>query len=107
MWCKPRVITIAVWMDDVLGNGKRVKDQKWWMDHEYGPDGRIILPEKGTNKRDISPGKPKPENQRTAIYPAEDLPPGDLKECFPVDRKEALRKGEEAARPENSPRNAP
>ncbi len=107
MWLKPLLIPIAVWLDDVLGNGKRVKGQKWWLDHEYGPDGRIILPEKGTNKRDISPGKPNPENQRTAIYPAEDLPPGDLKECFPVDRKEALRKGEEAARPENSPRNAP
>jgi reductive dehalogenase len=98
---KPLMIPIAVWLDDFLGNGKRVPGQKWWLDHEY-VDGRIVVP-KATNQRDISPDKPNPKVHKVAIYPAEDLPPGDSKDCFPVDRKAALKKGLEAKLPQNAP----
>ena len=102
MWLKPILIPIAVWLDDALGNGTRVESQKWWLDHEYR-DGKIVLPTKGTNKRDIEPSKPNPKNQKIAIYPPEVLPPGDCREAFPVDRKAALKTGEEAGKPENRP----
>jgi|TARA_B100001971_G_scaffold108015_1_gene99283 hypothetical protein len=44
---------------------------------------------------------------RIAIYPPEDLPPGDSKECHPVVRHAALAKGDEAMKPENHPSVAP
>ncbi|MFQ5533417.1 MAG: hypothetical protein ACE5EM_01150 [Sphingomonadales bacterium] len=100
-WLKPVMIRIAIWLDDLLGNGKRVKGQKWWPDLEYR-DGRLVVP-RGANRRDIDPGKPRPKNQKIALYPPEDLPPGDCRECFPADRKKALRRAAEAAKPENKP----
>ena len=97
MWLKPLLIPIAVWLDDFLGMGTRVKSQKWWLDLEYRDD-RLVRPLKGSNQRDISPDKPHPKNQKVAIYPPEDLPPGDCPDSFPVDRKAALKKGEDAER---------
>ena len=97
MWLKPLLIPIAVWLDDKLGNGMRVPSQKWWLDLEYR-DGKLVVP-KGTNQRDIDPSKPNPKNHRVAIYPPEDLPPGDFKGCFPVDRKKALKRAAEAEKP--------
>jgi hypothetical protein len=97
----PLLIPVAVWLDDVLGYGKRVAEQKWWLDHEY-VDGRIVMAP-GVNRRDIEPRKPVPKRHRVALYPAENLPPGDARGSVPVDRKEALAKGDEALRPENAP----
>jgi reductive dehalogenase len=102
MFLKPLLIPIAVKLDDWLGNGKRVPSQKWWLDLEYR-DGKLVRPPAGSNERDISPGKPNPKKQTIALYPAEDLPPGDWREKFPVDRKAAIKKGLEATRPENAP----
>lgn len=100
-YLKPVLIPIAVWMDDVLGNGKRVTGQKWWLDLVY-KDEKLVVPE-ATNAREIDPSKANPRAQRIAIYPVVDLPPGTCKEAFPVDRKRALEKGDEAALPENAP----
>ena len=101
MWLKPILIPIAVWLDDWLGNGTREKSQKWWLDHEYR-DGKIVWA-KGVNQRDIEPDKPNPKKQPMAVYPPEDHPAGDFMECLPIDRKKALAKGAEAAKPENRP----
>jgi len=98
---KKILIPIAVWFDDFIGNGRRVPGQKWWLDHEYR-DGRIVLPT-ATSSRDIDPQKPNPKKQNIALYPAEDLPPGDSTDCFPLDRKQALDKAKDAALPGNAP----
>ncbi len=97
MWLKPLLVPIAVWLDDVMGHGKRVKSQKWWLDIEYR-DGKLVVPP-ATNERDIDPKKPKPKNQKIAVYPPDALPPGYCKEPFPVDRKAALKRAEEMQRP--------
>jgi len=99
---KPLLIPIAVKLDDWLGNGKRVRGQKWWLDLEYR-DGKLVPPPAGVNQRDISPEKPNPKKHKVALYPAQDLPPGDCRENFPVDRKKALKRAQEAALPENAP----
>ena len=105
MWLKPLMIPIAVWLDDAMGNGTRVKGQKWWLDIE-NVDGKIIKA-RGVNERDIDVKKKWPKTNKVALYLPEDHPPGDSKEPFPNDRKAALRKGDEALKPENSPANAP
>jgi hypothetical protein len=66
-------------------------------------DGKLIRPPRGANTRDIDPSKPNPEKQIIALYPPEDLPPGDSKETHLVDRKAAIRKGVEAALPGKAP----
>ncbi|MBT4721744.1 MAG: hypothetical protein HOB86_20230, partial [Rhodospirillaceae bacterium] len=37
----------------------------------------------------------------------EDNPPGDSRDAHPIDRPRAMEKGEEARKPENSPKNTP
>lgn len=81
---KPVLIPIAVWLDLVY------KDEK------------LVVPA-ATNAREIDPSKANPKARRIAIYPVSDLPPGTCKEAFPVDRKRALEKGDEATLPENAP----
>ncbi len=106
---KPLLIPLAVRFDDVLGYGKRIKEQKWWLDHET-VDGQIVRP-RGVNARGISPNKPNPKNHKVALYPAQDLPPGDFMAPFPTDRKKALRRADEAkkggALPGDIPKKAP
>ena len=104
MWLKPLMIPIAVKLDDWLGNGKRVPGQKWWLDLEYR-DGKLVLAK--SNERDIDTKKKWPKDLTTAIYTAEDNPPGDSKDPFPNDRRKAMKKGAEALKPENSPKNMP
>lgn len=94
---KPLMIPIAVKMDDWLGYGKRVANQKWWLDLET-VDGRVVAP-KGVNARDIQPRKANPADHRVALYPADDLPPGTSKTPYPADRKQALRRAAEAKSP--------
>ena len=105
MWLKPILIPIAVKLDDWMGHGKRIPGQKWWLDLEYGKDGKLKMSK--SNERDIDVHKKWPKNLTTAIYPAEDNPPGDSRETHPIDRSKAMAKGEEARKPENSPKNAP
>ena len=105
MWLKPILFPFAVWFDDFIGNGTRVKSQKWWLDLEY-VDEKLVKARK-VSQRDNNPKKKPFKNQRIAIYPPEDLPPGDSKECHPVDRHAALVKGDEAVKPESHPSVAP
>ena len=105
MWLKPLLIPIAVKLDDWMGNGKRVPGQKWWLDLEYGKEGKLKMSK--SNERDIDVNKKWPKNLTTAIYPAEDNPPGDSRDAHPIDRPRAMEKGEEARKPENSPKNTP
>lgn len=105
MWLKPLMIPIAVWLDDVMGQGKRIKGQKWWLDIE-NVDGKIVKA-RGVNERDLDVKRKRPKTNKVALYLPEDYPPGDHKEPFPNDRKAALKRGDEAMKPENSPSNAP
>ncbi len=89
MWLKPLMVPFAAWLDDKLGNGVRNPVKKWWFDHEI-VDG-VTIAAKGTNRRDIEPDKVMdPEKQKMAYYHASMMPPPDLLEPVPVDRKAAL-----------------
>ena len=68
-------------------------------------DGKLVLAK--SNERDIDTKKKWPKDLTTAIYTAEDNPPGDSKDPFPNDRRKAMKKGAEALKPENSPKNMP
>ena len=89
MWLKPVMVPVAAWLDDKVGNGVRNPVKKWWFDHEI-VDG-VTIAAKGTNQRDIEPDKVMdPAKQKMAFYHANMMPPPDLLEPFPVDRKAAL-----------------
>ena len=89
MWLKPLLVPIATWLDDKLGNGKRVAAKKWWFDLEM-VDGIAVKP-KGTNERDIDPGrKVDPRSRTIAFYPASAMPPPDAAGAVPVQRKAAI-----------------
>jgi len=93
----PFLVPLVQKLDDWLRRGSIVADQKWWLDHETVDD-KIVKPS-GVNTRGIHPEKGKPKNQRIALYPAEDLPPGDSKAPFPTDRKKALKRTEDVETP--------
>jgi hypothetical protein len=50
MWLKPVLAPIAIWLDDVLGNGNPNDAKKWWLDLEvigersfkYNPDNYVV-----------------------------------------------------------------
>lgn len=89
MWLKPLLVPVATFMDDWLGNGRRNPVKKWWLDHEL-VDGVAVEP-KGTNQRDIDPGRTvDPAHQKMAYYHASMMPPPDQPAAVDVDRKAAL-----------------
>lgn len=89
MWLKPLMVPIATFMDDWLGNGRRNPAKKWWFDHEI-VDGVAVEP-RGTNQRDIDPGrKVDPAQIKMAYYHANMMPPPDRQDAVEVDRKTAL-----------------
>jgi len=89
MWLKPLLVPIATWIDDRLGNGRRNPAKKWWFDHEIV--GGVAVAAKGTNRRDIDPGrKLDPAKHKVAYYHANMMPPPDAAGPIPVDRKAAL-----------------
>lgn len=91
MWAKPALVPVAVKLDDMLGNGMRNPLKKWWFDHEI-VDGVSVAP-RGTNERDIDPkreAKLDPAKQKIAYYHADNMPPPDHIQPWPVDRKQAL-----------------
>jgi hypothetical protein len=87
-------------LDDKVGNGSINPIKKWWWDLEY-KDGRAIVPEKGTNARnlDLNGGRIA-DKQKIALYPPDVLPAGD-NQGVPVKlvRKEAIVRGENAETP--------
>jgi reductive dehalogenase len=89
MWLKPLLVPVATWLDDKLGNGKRVAAKKWWFDLEM-VDGIAVRP-KATNERDVAPGRKVDLRRKTiALYPANAMPPPDAAGAVPVDRKAAI-----------------
>ena len=93
MWLKPVMVPLAAWLDDKLGNGKRKPEKKWWFDHEI-IDKVTVEPKVGTNQRDIDPSrKVDPAKQKMAYYHANMMPPPDMADAVPVDRKAAMAAG--------------
>lgn len=87
-------------LDDRLGNGSINTVKKWWWDLQW-KEGKTILPEKGTNARDLDlDGGRIADKQKIALYEPDMLPAGD-NQFVPVklDRKEAVRRGENAETP--------
>ncbi|MSP97865.1 MAG: Fe-S protein [Betaproteobacteria bacterium] len=74
-------------LDDRIGNGAINAVKTWWTDLEI-VEGRIVPP-KGTNRRNLSVGKPA-KVQEIAYYPAAAMPPAAAKDPVLVDRKAAL-----------------
>lgn len=76
-------------LDDKVGNGRINLVKKWWYDLEW-VDGKAVEP-KGTNRRELNLDKKlDPDKHSIAYYHAEQMPPPDHLEPFPVDRKQAL-----------------
>lgn len=93
MWLKPLLAPVATWLDDKLGNGKRIAAKKWWFDLEM-VDGVAVTP-KATNRRDIDPGrKVDPGSKTIAYYPASAMPSPDASRPVLLDRKAALAERE-------------
>ena len=87
-------------LDDRVGNGSINPLKKWWWDLEF-VEGRTILPQKGTNARGLDmDGGRIAAKQKVALYEPDMLPAGD-NQGVPVklDRKEAIRRGENAESP--------
>jgi len=97
MWAKPVLAPIAIWLDDVMGNGNPVDAKKWWLDLEvmgkrsfrYDPKNHIEKA-KGANRPRINPKKKPKSADNIAYFPASTLPPPDLMEASPTDRKLGL-----------------
>lgn len=83
---------IAKW-DDKLGKGSINPTKKWWFDLEQ-IDGAAVVPQAGTNRRDLTPdANTDPSKQKIALYLPEVHPAGDSQSPHPVDRKQALAHG--------------
>jgi|CXWL01.1.fsa_nt_gi reductive dehalogenase len=80
--------------DDRIGSGAINAVKTWWTDLEI-VDGKVVPP-KGTNRRNLSVGKPV-KAQEIAYYPAAAMPPPDAKVPVSVDRKKALAERPESA----------
>jgi len=97
MWLKPVLAPIAIWLDDVLGNGNPNDAKKWWLDLEvigersfkYNPDNYVVQA-KDANRPNIEPDKKVNREMPIAYYPASTLPPPNLLAPYPTDRKAAL-----------------
>ncbi len=97
MWAKPVLASIAVWLDDRLGNGNPVDAKKWWLDLEVVGErsfqydsSHYVAQAKEANRPNIDPAKKINPDRGIAYYPACTLPPPDLMGPYPVDRKEGL-----------------
>lgn len=90
LWAAIRLPWARGWLvrlDDRLGNGAINPAKTWWTDLEI-VDGKVVRP-RGTNRRELAPGKPA-KAQEIAYYPAAAMPPPDARDPVPVDRKAAL-----------------
>ena len=109
MWLKPFLPPVAIWLDDVLGNGNPKDEKKWWLDLEvigdrsfkYNPDNYVVKAE-GTNRPMINRNKKINRDTKIAYYPASTLPPPDLMEPYPTDRKKGLEIAAKAETPEEA-----
>ena len=109
MWLKPFLPPIAIWLDDVLGNGNPNDAKKWWLDLEvmgersfkYNPENHVEKA-KGANRPKIDPKKKVSHDTKIAYFPASSLPPPDLMEPYPTDRKKGLEIAAKAETPEEA-----
>jgi ferredoxin len=102
MWLKPLLVPVATWLDDKIGNGRRNPAKKWWFDHEI-VGGVAVTPPKGTNQRDIEPGRRlDPAKHKVAYYHANMMPAPDEAKPVPIDRKAALAAAEAVETPEQA-----
>jgi ferredoxin len=84
----PALNRTLIWLDDLLQHGRREPAFKWWWDLEYR-DGRLQRAEK-VNERDLHPRRQPPPNHVIPIYAIDAYPPPDLKEPFPILRRDGL-----------------
>ena len=87
-------------LDDRVGNGSINWVKKWWWDLEW-TNGRAVVPPKGTNARELDlDGGRIAARQKIALYEPDMMPAGDNRSVpVKLDRKEAIRRGEQAERP--------
>ncbi len=81
---------LLIWLDDLIQHGRRQTEWKWWLDLEY-QEGELKLAER-VNARDLRPQRKAPQNQVIPLYSIEVNPPPDLREAFPVNRREAQKR---------------
>jgi len=88
-------------LDDRFRRGSINPVKKWWFDLEW-KDKRTVMPEHGTNARDLDlHGGRVAARQQVAIYPADVLPAGDaIGVPVKLERKEAIERGRRAETPE-------
>ena len=97
MWMKPVLAPIAIWLDDVLGNGNPNDVKQWWLNLEvigersfkYNPNNYVVKA-KDVNRPKIEPNKRVNHDIKIAYYPASMLPPPGLKGPYPTDRKKGV-----------------
>jgi reductive dehalogenase len=83
-------------LDDRLRRGSINPVKKWWFDLEL-IDGKAVEPKAGTNARSLDfDRKIDADSQKIAHYPVETAPPPGATKPHPVDRKDALRRAEDA-----------
>ncbi len=88
-------------LDDKVGNGRINPVKKWWYDLEW-VDGKSVKP-KGTNRRELNLDKKlDPDKQSIAYCHADQMPPPDHLDPFPVDRKQALSAKEKLETPKEA-----
>ena len=83
--------------------------KKWWLDLEvigersfkYNPE-KDVEKAKGANRPKIDPKKNVSHDTKIAYYPASSLPPPDLMEPYPTDRKKGLEIAAKAETPEEA-----
>ncbi len=82
-------------LDDRIGNGKRNPIKRWWHDLEWMPGGFSATP-RGVNERDldIAKGTSLRGKQKMAYFHANMMPPPNVKQPVPVDRKAAMAAAE-------------
>ncbi len=96
LWLKPLLVPIAVKLDDMLGNGVRNLQKKWWLDLEI-VDGVCVAPTRGVNQRDLDiHRKIDVKKHKIAYYHANMMPaPNSSGMVQPVIRKEGLAAAEQ------------
>jgi reductive dehalogenase len=103
MWLKSVLAPIAIWLDDIAGNGNPVDEKKWWLDLEvmgkrsfkYDPE-NYVEAAKGVNRPMINKHKKQRGDDNIAYFPASTLPPPDMMGPYPTDRKLGLKLASEA-----------
>jgi len=87
-WLKSVLVPIAVFLDDRLGYGGINPVKKWWLDLEI-VDGVAVRPRAGINRREIDyHRKLNTTREKIVYYHANLMPPPDLADACPVDRKQ-------------------